>query len=49
MEFTKGGVFTQHIDRMKLGDKSMKIIGIGGEIAYLGDSEFNLKADGKEE
>ena len=49
MEFTKGGVFTQHIDRMQLGDKSMKIIGIGGEIAYLGNSEFNVKADGKEE
>ena len=49
MEFTKGGVFTQHIDRMKLGDKSMKIIGIGGEIAYLGNSEFSVKIDDKEE
>ena len=49
MEFTKGGLFTQHIDKMKLGDKSMKIIGIGGEIAYLGNSEFSLKVDDKEE
>ena len=49
MEFTKGGVFTQHIDRMQLGDKSMKIIGIGGEIAYLGNSEFSVKVDDKEE
>ena len=49
MEFQKGGVFTQHIDRMRLGDKSMKIIGIGGEIAYLGNNDFSIKSDSGEE
>ena len=31
-----GGVFTQHIDKMKEGDTSMRITAIGGDIAYNG-------------
>lgn len=32
----QGGLFTQHIDKMKEGDTSMKITAIGGDILYEG-------------
>ena len=34
---------------MRIGDNSMKIIGIGGDIAYLGNSEFSIKDQEQEE
>ena len=35
-----GGFFTQHIDKMKEGDKSMSITAIGGDLAYIGQNDF---------
>ena len=33
---------------MKVGDASMKIIGIGGDLAYLGESGFRIRNAGTE-
>lgn len=41
----KGGLFTQHIDKMREGDKSMKITALGGDVAYLGQSNFFIKSE----
>ena len=45
MEFQQGGLFTQHVDKMKVGDNSMRITGIGGDVAYLGGSEFRIREE----
>lgn len=33
----QGGLFTQHIDKMREGDTSMRITAIGGDIQYKGN------------
>lgn len=38
-----GGVFTQHIDKMREGDTSMKITAIGGDIVYKGEGKFIMR------
>jgi hypothetical protein len=37
-----GGLFTQFIDRMKEGTR-MRITGIGGDIVYHGNSQFEIR------
>ena len=39
----QGGLFTQHIDKMREGDTSMRITAIGGDITYEGDSVFEIR------
>lgn len=34
---------TQHIDRMKEGDQSLKITALGGDIIYEGNGQFQLR------
>jgi nitrate reductase (NAD(P)H) len=33
----QGGLFTQHIDKMREGDTSMRITAVGGDIQYRGN------------
>jgi len=42
-QHTKGGLFSQYIDNLKEGDFAMNITGIGGDLAYLGESQFLLR------
>lgn len=37
-----GGMFTQHMDTLKEGEK-LKVTGVGGRIEYLGDSNFSIR------
>jgi hypothetical protein len=34
---------TQHIDKMREGDTSMRITAIGGDIQYAGQGDFGLR------
>jgi len=34
---------TQHIDKMREGDTSMRITAIGGDIQYAGQGNFGLR------
>jgi ferredoxin-NADP reductase len=34
---------TQHIDKMKAGDKSLKITAIGGDLTYHGQGQFESR------
>lgn len=42
-EHQSGGAFTQFIDRMPLGNTTMKITGIGGDMHYMGNSMFQVR------
>lgn len=42
-EHQKGGVFTQFIDKMRLGNTDMKITAIGGDMHYIGNSQFMVR------
>lgn len=42
-EHQQGGLMTQFIDKMKPGDKSMKITAIGGDITYHGHGSFKIR------
>ena len=42
-EHQQGGVFTQFLDKMKLGNTQMKISAIGGDMHYMGDSKFMVR------
>lgn len=39
----QGGVFTQHIDKMKDGDTSLKITAVGGDLQYDHSGQFLLR------
>ena len=39
----QGGVFTQFVDKMKVGEDKMHIVGIGGDLLYMGDSKFKIR------
>ena len=39
----QGGVFTQFIDRMQLGNDALKITAIGGDMYYQGNSKFMVR------
>ena len=42
MQYPKGGEFSQYMDHMKEGD-TLKVNAIGGDIYYMGNSEFMLR------
>ena len=42
-EHQQGGVFTQFIDKIRPGNAEMKITAIGGDMHYLGNSEFMVR------
>ena len=41
-KFPTGGLFSQHLDRMREGG-TLKITGIGGDIEYHGYSNFMIR------
>lgn len=42
LQFPKGGLFSQHIDRIQEGEK-LHITGILGDVVYQGNSNFLLR------